>query len=142
MALFNKLVQIQIATSQTILDMWHNNFATRVASQVAEQLENEDYRELRNIKKTRQIWVETQPCFQSSKNLTLSIAVKKRAKLDNKFLKYCSILLNFFIFFQIFWPRLFEQTDILAVIWPSLFQIWIFGVFLYLQSISLIMIKI
>ena len=123
MALFNKLVQIQIATSQTILDMWHNNFATRVASQVAEQLENEDYRELRNIKKTRQIWVETQPCFQSSKNLTLSIAVKKRAKLDNKFLKYCSILLNFFIFFQIFWPRLFEQTDILAVIWPSLFQI-------------------
>ena len=135
-------MQIQIATSQTILDMWHNNFATRVASQVAEQLENEDYRELRNIKKTRQIWVETQPCFQSSKNLTLSIAVKKRAKLDNKFLKYCSILLNFFIFFQIFWPRLFEQTDILAVIWPSLFQIWIFGVFLYLQSISLIMIKI
>ena len=123
MALFNKLVQIQIATSQTILDMWHNNFATRVASQVAEQLENEDYRELRNIKKTRQIWVETQPCFQSSKNLTLSIAVKKRAKLDNKFSKYCSILLNFFIFFQIFWPRLFEQTDILAVIWPSLFQI-------------------
>ena len=123
MALFNKLVQIQIATSQTILDMWHNNFATRVASEVAEQLENEDYRELRNIKKTRQIWVETQPCFQSSKNLTLSIAVKKRAKLDNKFSKYCSILLNFFIFFQIFWPRLFEQTDILAVIWPSLFQI-------------------
>ena len=40
LALFNNLAQVQIATSKTILDIYHNKLAARVASWVAERLKN------------------------------------------------------------------------------------------------------
>ena len=36
--LFNILAQVRIARSKTILNIYYNNFGTRVASQVAERL--------------------------------------------------------------------------------------------------------
>ena len=38
LALFNNLAQVRIATSKTILDIYHNKLATRVASGVAKRL--------------------------------------------------------------------------------------------------------
>ena len=47
--LFNNLAQVRIATSKTILDIYHSKPATRVASRVAEWLKAKDLRKLGNI---------------------------------------------------------------------------------------------
>ena len=48
-----------------------------------------------------------------SRNETLTITVKKHAKLDITFLKPCPILLYLFTFCQTFCPELSEQTNFL-----------------------------
>ena len=50
LALFNNLVQVRIATSKTILDIYYNKLDTRVASRVAKRLKTQDLRKLGDIK--------------------------------------------------------------------------------------------
>ena len=65
-----------------------------------------------------------------SRNLTLALAVKKRAKIDLKLILSCPILLDFSILFQLICPGLSEQTDFFAITWPSLLQTSIYLHFL------------
>ena len=54
-----------------------------------------------------QIWVETESSSHtSSQNLKFGNSSEKNAKKDLKALQSCPLLLDFFIFFQIFCPRL------------------------------------
>ena len=65
-----------------------------------------------------------------SRNWTLTIAVKKHAKLYITFLKSCPILLYFFKLCQIFWQGLYEETNFgrnLAHS-PSHLNFWVFSV--------------
>ena len=63
-----------------------------------------------------QIWVETQPSAQCTvpsppyRKKALAVVVKKHAKVDIKLFLPCPVLLYFSILFQIFCPRLSEQT--------------------------------
>ena len=55
MALFNNLTQVQIVTSKTILDIYHNKLAKRIASRVAEP----DLKKLGNIRKMSNLGGDT-----------------------------------------------------------------------------------
>ena len=55
MALFNNLAQVQIVTSKTILDIYHNKLAKRIASRVAEP----GLKKLGNIRKMSNLGGDT-----------------------------------------------------------------------------------
>ena len=71
-------------------------------------------------------------------NSTLTLAVKKHAKVDIKLFFSCPVLLDFSILFQIFCTGLSEQRKFLVVTQPSLLETLVFGQFVHYQSISAI----
>ena len=54
----------------------------------------------------------------------MTIAVKKHAQLDNKFLKSCPVLLDFFTLCQIFYPGLQNLYSLKYCINLKLFNVW------------------
>ena len=71
-------------------------------------------------------------------NSTLTLAVKKHAKVDIKLFLSCPVLLDFSILFQIFSTGLSEWTKYLVVAQPGLLETLVFGQFEHYQSISAI----
>ena len=101
------LVQVQLATSN--LDIVYTKLSIRAASRVATQLKSLDLRKLTIIIKMSNFDGAQCPVFLLEiKNL--AITVKKYAKADIKVFQSCTILLDIFTLFHIFFGTVIQQT--------------------------------
>ena len=101
------LVQVQLATSN--LDIVYTKLSIRAASRVATQLKSLDLRKLTIITKMSNFSGAQCPVsLLEIKNL--AITVKKYAKADIKVFQSCTILLDIFTLFHIFFGTVIQQT--------------------------------
>ena len=99
-------MQVQLPQIEQILISSIMNLAYELPHNSSNELR---LRIIRNYKKLQksQVWVEREPSFQPPfQKLNFDYSSKKHAKIDVKFLLLYPILPDFFIFFQMFSPRL------------------------------------